>query len=86
MNSRCISGKRQFSSEQLAEDVLVELWSKNDYVQNHAPIAVYKCDDCGLYHLTSRGPMSQKLSDYLKSSKINLDKEANKWLDKLKRR
>lgn len=86
MNSKCVSGKRQFSSEQLAEDVLIELWSRNDYVQEHAPVAVYKCDDCGLYHFTSRPPMNEKLAAYLNSNKLKLDKEANKWLDKFKRR
>jgi hypothetical protein len=86
MNSKCISGKRQFSSEQLAEDVLIELWSKNNYIENHAPIAVYRCDDCGLYHLTSRGPMNEKLSTYLKSDRSKLDKEASKWIDKFRNR
>jgi hypothetical protein len=75
-----------FSSREVAEDVLIELWTKNHYVSEHAPIAVYQCDDCGNYHLTSRGPMSEKLSAALTSGKIKLQREANKWLDKFNRK
>jgi hypothetical protein len=45
---------------------------------------VYRCDDCGLYHLTSKGPMNDRLAQYLSSSKLKLNKEANRWLDKFK--
>ncbi len=70
----------------MAEDLLIELWSKNEYSPNSAPVAIYKCDDCGLYHLTSRGPMNPKLSDAIRSGKIKLQREGNKWLDKLNKK
>jgi hypothetical protein len=84
MNIRCVTGKKVYGSENIAEDVLIELWTRNDYVQNHAPVAVYKCDDCGFYHLTSRGPMNDRLAEYLSSNKHKLNKEAARWLDKFK--
>jgi hypothetical protein len=84
MKLNCISGKRVFQTEAIAEDVLIELWSKNDYSENAAPIAIYKCEDCGYYHFTSRGPMNEKLSKYLSGNKARLDREANRWLNKFK--
>jgi hypothetical protein len=86
MAAKCISGKKVFTTQQMAEDVLFELWTKNNYTSQHSPIAVYQCDDCGFFHLTSREPMNEKLSAYLKSSKFKLDKEASKWIDKFKNR
>jgi hypothetical protein len=86
MAEKCISGKKVFTTQQMAEDVLLELWTKNNYTTQHSPIAVYRCDECGFYHLTSRAPMNEKLSTYLNSSKFKLDKEASKWTDKFKNR
>lgn len=73
-----------FSSQQIAEDVLIELWSKNEYASGHGPIGVYKCDDCGYYHFTSQGPMNERLSEALSTGKLKLLREANKWLNKMK--
>lgn len=86
MNHGCISGKKQFDTQQLAEDVLIELWTRNEYAAGYAPIAVYKCDDCGYYHLTSREPMNKKLTQFLASGKLKHQREANKWMDKFKRK
>jgi hypothetical protein len=86
MTNRCPSGKRIFESESFAEEALIELWSKNEYVAESAPQAVYKCDDCGNFHLTSRGPMNSKLQEAIKSGKIKLNREANKWLNKINRK
>lgn len=86
MTDRCVSGKKLFLSQQLAEDVLIELWTRNEYATGYAPIAVYKCDDCGYYHLTSREPMNEKLTQFLTSGKLKHQREANKWMDKFKRK
>jgi hypothetical protein len=86
MRSKCPSGKRAFQTETLAVDVLLELWSKNTYSSGNGPIAVYRCEDCGEYHLTSHGSMHPKLSEYLAGKTVNLDREANKWIDKFKKR
>jgi hypothetical protein len=65
---------------------LIELWSRNEYSSVSAPISVYRCDDCGNYHLTSRPPMNPRLSEAIASGKIKLQREGNKWLDKLKKK
>jgi len=68
----------------MAEDALIEARGKFDYAPNRGPIAVYQCEHCGLYHLTSKGNMNEKLAKHLKEGKIDLQKEANRWLDKLR--
>lgn len=75
-----------FFTQQQAEDALIELWTKHEYVEGHAPITVYRCEDCGQYHFTSKGTMNEKLSKAIHSGKIKLEREANKWLDKFKDR
>ena len=73
-----------YASEQMAEDALIEAQIRFDY-HNQGPIAVYKCEDCGHYHLTSRGPMNPRLAQLTAEGKIKLEKEANKWLHKFKK-
>lgn len=84
MPQDCPSRKKMYNSKEIAEDILIELWTKNDYPENRAPLNVYKCTDCGLYHLTSQGVMNEKLAQYLSGGKIRLNKEANRWLNKFK--
>jgi hypothetical protein len=83
---RCISGKRMYSSQQVAEDVLIESWTRFDYTSGNGPVSVYQCEDCGQFHLTSKGPMNERLAKALSDGKIQRQKEADRWLDKLKRR
>lgn len=85
MSARCVSGKRIFASQQLAEDTLIELWAKNEYTSGQAPVAVYRCEDCGQYHLTSKGPMNGSLAKAIESGQIKREREANKWLDKFRK-
>jgi ABC-type ATPase with predicted acetyltransferase domain len=81
----CSSGKKIYVQEAIAEDMLIELWSKNDYAPNQGPVAIYKCDDCGYYHHTSKGPINPKLSELLQNGTINRMREANRWSDKFKK-
>jgi hypothetical protein len=82
----CVTHKKCFPTRELAEDVLIEAQTNYDYAAGHGPIAVYQCEDCGYFHLTSRGPMSERLAQYLANGTIRRQKEANQWLDKLKRK
>jgi hypothetical protein len=82
----CISGKKIYASQEIAEDVLIETHTRFEYGSNSGPIAVYRCEDCGQYHLTSRGPMNEKLSKALADGKIQRQKQADQWMDKLKRK
>lgn len=82
---RCVSGKRVYASEQIAEQVLIEAWTRYDYKANDGPVAVYQCEDCGQYHLTSSGPMNEKLANALAEGKISKQKEARHWEDKFRK-
>jgi uncharacterized Zn finger protein len=80
----CITTKKIYLSETLAEEALIEARIQYEYAANRGPVAVYRCDDCGYFHLTSQGSMNEKLKIYLASGKIDKQKEANRWLNKLK--
>lgn len=80
----CITGKKIYLTQGVAEDVLIDTQSKFEFTSGNGPIAVYRCDDCGYYHLTSRGPMNERLAKFISDGKLNLQKEANRWLDKFK--
>jgi hypothetical protein len=83
---RCSSGKIKYPSEEAAEEALLGLWIKNEYTAGQGPVGVYRCDDCGEFHLTSKGTMSDKLQQAVRSEKFNRQKEAKNWEDKLKRK
>lgn len=82
----CISGKRMYSSQEVAEDVLIEAWTRFDYSPGKGPVAVYQCEDCGHFHLTSKGTMNQRLLQALEEGRIQRQKEADRWMDKLRRK
>jgi hypothetical protein len=73
-----------YQSREQAEDALLEARAKFDHAPGRGPIAVYLCEDCGFYHLTSKGKVNERLAKDLEQGKIDLQKEANRWLDKLR--
>lgn len=83
---RCETNKKAYSSETLAEDALISAWTTYEYKNNQGPVGVYRCDSCGAYHLTSKGEMNERLSRYLASGDMKRNAEANRWLDKFKRK
>ena len=80
----CPSHKKVYQSREQAEDALIESRTKFDYTSDSGPITVYQCEDCGFYHLTSKGKMNERLAKHLAEGKIDLQKEANRWLDRLR--
>ena len=84
--TKCVSGKRVYGSQELAENALIEAWTRFDFAADNGPVAVYRCDDCGEYHLTSRAPMNPRLSQAIAEGKIRRQKEADRWMDKFKRK
>lgn len=83
---RCSSGKNKYHSEEAAEDALLELWLKNNYGSGQGPVGVYRCDDCGEFHLTSKGVMTGRLLDIIRSEKFKRQQEAKNWEEKIKRK
>ena len=83
---KCITHKRVYESYDSAVNALIDARTRFDYAGDQGPVAVYKCEECGYYHLTSQGKMNDMLQKYLAEGKIKLQKEADRWLDKLKRK
>ncbi len=85
MNS-CPSGKRVYQTLELAEEALIGAWIAYEYGKGNGPVAIYQCEDCGLYHFTSQGEMNKRLAQMLKEGKIQKQKEADKWERKFRKR
>ncbi len=82
----CVTGKKVYPSKEIAEDALIEAWTRYEYGRGNGPVAVYQCEDCGQYHLTSIGEMNSRLKKSLEDGTIKLQKEANRWTDKFNKR
>ncbi|MBX2894226.1 MAG: hypothetical protein KF763_02195 [Cyclobacteriaceae bacterium] len=83
---RCNSGKRAYRTETLAVDALLEAHVHFDYRPGTGPVNFYKCEECGEFHLTSRGASNSKLTEALANGTIYKLKRAAAWNDKLKGR
>lgn len=83
---KCSSHKKVYPTQEMAENALIDARIHFDYATHDGPIAVYKCEDCGNYHLTSKGTVNQKLAALMSNGQLKRQKEANQWLDKLKRK
>lgn len=83
---RCVSNKRVYVTEDIAEQALIEAHTQFEYKKGSGPIGVYRCEDCGYYHLTSQGTVNNTLASLLKEGKIQRQKEANQWINRLKKR
>lgn len=69
-----------------AEEALIQAHINFNYGRTSGPIAWYKCEDCGYFHLTSKGPVNDKLLLNQKNGTIDKAKDAAEWERKLKRR
>ncbi|HCZ36820.1 MAG TPA: hypothetical protein DHV26_12940 [Cytophagales bacterium] len=81
----CVSNKRIYYSIAQAEDALISAYILFDYRKGTGPIAFYKCDDCGNYHLTSRGTMNARLAEAIANGTIQKQKTAASWHKKFKK-
>lgn len=82
---RCVTGKKVYATEMMAEDALIESHIRFQYT-HQGPIAVYHCDDCGYFHFTSQGAMNVRLQQALKDGTITRQKQAAHWEQKLIKR
>lgn len=81
---KCISHKRVYLTKEMAETALLEARARYAYGNRTGPVAVYQCEDCGQYHLTSSGPVNEKLAEAQSSGILNRQQVAQAWIDKLK--
>ena len=83
---QCPTRKRTYDSAVQAEQALLELQGRKEFRAGAGPIATYRCDICGGYHLTSKGTVNPSLASQLRDGSIERLREANRWIDKLKDR
>ncbi|MFZ5970094.1 MAG: hypothetical protein ACOYXA_00750 [Bacteroidota bacterium] len=82
---KCPSGKKLFISQHLAEEALIEARIQFDYAPGAGPIGIYLCEDCGHFHLTSKGIMNERLVSMMQSGELRKAKMASEWQNKWKR-
>lgn len=75
-----------YISEQIAEEALIGARINYNYPDNAGPVGVYQCEECGFYHLTSKGPVNERLAKYMAEGKIRRSSESEEWLRKLRKR
>jgi hypothetical protein len=72
--------KRSYLTENLALDALIE--ARIRFVQNSS-VTIYQCEDCGQWHLTSRGNVHPRLAKELESGNVEKSRLAYQWEKKL---
>lgn len=82
----CITGKRGYPTLELAEEALIGAWIAFEYGKGSGPINVYQCDECGDFHLTSKGEMNTRLKSLIDSGEIAKQKLARSWEQRFKGR
>lgn len=84
--SNCSTNKRCYDSKEIAEEALLQNRAYYNHNGLSGPINVYQCDICGSYHFTSKGEPSAILQSGVNQQRIHLQKEANHWESKFKKR
>ena len=77
----CVTGKVCFETKEQAEEALVN----NRIRYNSGPTTFYQCNDCGFFHFTSQGSEHSSLSDEETKDRIDRERDAGFWEDKLGR-
>jgi hypothetical protein len=80
----CSSGKRSYLSEAVAVEALIEAHVQFDFGKRSGPVAVYQCDECGQFHLTSTGDINKRLEQVISDGTLQKLRIANKWSGKWK--
>jgi len=78
-DSKCISGKRSYISEEVAIESLIQHQVRN----SSAATNIYHCEDCGDWHFTSKG-RHETLDDTQVIERIKRERLANQWEQKLR--
>lgn len=76
----CSTGKRQYSTEVLAESALIEIHIDRNFPPDQGPQNVYKCEYCEDWHLTSKSPnRNERLQKLIDSGEMQLKQQARHW-------
>lgn len=77
----CPTGKRLYFDQSTAEEALIEARIR---FEHNSAVNVYQCNDCGQWHLTSKGEMNSTLKTLLANGIIHKERQAFQWNMKLK--
>ncbi len=80
----CPTGKKSFDSRGLAIEALIQNHIRFHHNAGAGPLNVYECHECGQYHFTSRPPEAEELTDPEIQSRIQKEKRALDWEQKLR--
>ncbi len=76
---KCVSGKKAYLTYEMAEEALIDAHIVYDYGRASGPVAVYQCDDCGQYHLTSSGKINARLEQMMADGTLDKMRRAKQW-------
>lgn len=79
-----VTHKVCYDSEHQAEQALLSARARFPVSSGTGPVAVYRCNYCECYHLTSKGEESYLLRSEDTKRKIDLEREAFYWESKIK--
>jgi hypothetical protein len=82
----CPSHKKVYLTAEIAEDALIEARTKYDYADGNGPVGVYQCEDCGYYHLTSKGAINPRLEQMQRAGELDRKKQGAAWEQKIRNR
>ncbi|MFM7193717.1 MAG: hypothetical protein ACKOYP_02915 [Bacteroidota bacterium] len=80
----CKSGKQLYPDEPTALVALLEVWGRTPFRAGEGPKTVYRCEDCGNWHFTSKGATHPELEAYMRSPEFLLKRKASDWEDRFR--
>lgn len=75
----CPSKKKEYNNIDAAEIALIE--ARIRFVGSTV-INVYECDDCGLWHLTSKGEVNTRLQEMMDSGALEEEIKKFEWRER----
>ena len=75
----CVTGKVCYETRDEAIQALINNWIEKNHRIGMGPINVYKCPECGNWHLTSKGSKAAELIEALENGKIERERKMLDW-------
>lgn len=72
----CPTHKKCYPTEQIAEEALIQARIRFD---SNTASSVYQCEDCGEWHMSSKGELNAKLKQAIDSGELENEKKKLDW-------
>ena len=76
---KCSTGKNAYESEEMATEALIQNYVIHNHRSGSGPINIYQCNDCNLWHFTSKGETAEFLKDQKVRQRIKKEQRAHDW-------